>query len=100
MASHILERCYDSRKGVLGPFSSYFDPNIWLRKGLEKNLGEDCHLQVVDVIVVSVQRNVKVSGRLHVSLTQVYDGQNILVSQFDTKEEVIQVSQLSKSFIQ
>ena len=46
MASHILEGCYDARKGALGPFSSYFDPNIWLRKGLEKNLSEDCHLQV------------------------------------------------------
>ena len=38
------------------------------------------------------------SGRLHVSLTRVYDGQNILVSQFDTREEVIQVSMLLKSF--
>ena len=37
------------------------------------------------------------SGRLHVSLTRVYDGQNILVSQFDTKEEIIQVSMLLKS---
>ena len=32
------------------------------------------------------------SGRLHVSLTRVYDGQNILVSQFATREELIQVS--------
>jgi hypothetical protein len=32
-----------------------------------------------------------VQGRLHVSLTKVYDGTNILVNQFASKEEVIQV---------
>ena len=33
----------------------------------------------------------KLTGRLHISLTRVYDGKNILVNQFSSKEEVIQV---------
>lgn len=37
-----------------------------------------------------------VQGRLHVSLTKVYDGTNILVNQFASKEEVIQVSIVQK----
>lgn len=31
------------------------------------------------------------SGRLCVSLTRVYDGENILVTEFDSREELIQV---------
>ena len=32
------------------------------------------------------------SGRLHVSLTKVYDGTNMVISKFDTREELIEVS--------
>ena len=32
------------------------------------------------------------SGKLHVSLTKVYDGKNLLVSEFESKQEVIDVS--------
>ena len=32
------------------------------------------------------------SGRLHVSLTKVYDGKNMVISKFDTREELIEVS--------
>ena len=32
------------------------------------------------------------SGKLHVSLTKVYDGKNLLVSEFASKQEVIDVS--------
>ena len=78
MVSNLLKGCYDSRQGALGPFSPSFDPNVWMREGMEKNLPEDAHLQA--------------NGRLHVSLTKVYDGQNILVSQFSSREELIQVS--------
>ena len=35
--------------------------------------------------------NVQVNGKLHVSLTRVKDGQSLVVSQFDTREEVIEV---------
>ena len=32
------------------------------------------------------------SGRLHVSLTKVYDGKNMVINKFDTREELIEVS--------
>ena len=35
---------------------------------------------------------VKVSGKLHASLTKVYDGKSHLVSEFASKQEVIDVS--------
>ena len=40
----------------------------------------------------------KVSGQLHVSLTNVYDGKNILVSNFASKEEVINVGNPPQTF--
>ena len=94
MASNILQGCCDARKGTLGPFSSHFDPNTWLREGLDRDLPEDAHIQVGMPEVKKCNNLVpsQASGRLHVSLTRVYDGQNILVSQFDTREELIQVS--------
>ena len=38
------------------------------------------------------------SGRLYVSLTRWKDGKNVLVNQFDTREELIQVIRLSFIF--
>lgn len=35
--------------------------------------------------------HVRVNGKLHISLTRVYDRQNVIVSQFNTREELIQV---------
>ena len=35
---------------------------------------------------------VQCSGRLHVSLTKVYDGKNMVINKFDTREELIEVS--------
>ena len=34
---------------------------------------------------------VQCSGRLHVSLTKVYDGKNMVINKFDTREELIEV---------
>ena len=34
----------------------------------------------------------QVNGKLYVSLTKVYDGKNLLVNQFSSKQEVIDVS--------
>ena len=42
--------------------------------------------------------HVRVSGKLHVSLTRVRDGKNVIVSQFDSREELIQVL-LASAFI-
>merc|ERR1711892_159063 len=77
MASDILKVCIEARQGALGPFSPSFDPNKFIYDSLNKVLEDDVHL--------------KVNGRLHISLTKVYDGTNILVSEFSSKEEVINV---------
>lgn len=76
MASFIIDGIYDSRKAAVGALSPGFRPNSLIRQGLEKYLPEDAHLQV--------------NGKLHVSLTRVKDGQSLVVSQFDTREEVIE----------
>lgn len=36
--------------------------------------------------------HIRVSGKLHISLTRVYDGKNVIVSQFNSKEDLLQVS--------
>lgn len=66
----------DARSRVLGPFHPAFDVNSNVREALERGLPEDVHL--------------KANGRLHVSLTRLNDGENVIISQFDSKEDVIQ----------
>lgn len=66
----------DARSRVLGPFHPAFDVNSNVREALERGLPEDVHL--------------KANGKLHVSLTRVHDGENVIVTQFDSKEDVIQ----------
>jgi len=77
MASDVLRGVVEAKKGILGPFSPSFDPNMIMGQCLERLLPEDAHLRV--------------NGRLHVSVTNVYDGKNVLVSQFSSKEELINV---------
>eukprot|EP00092_Neocalanus_flemingeri_P107954 GFUD01138578.1.p1 GENE.GFUD01138578.1~~GFUD01138578.1.p1 ORF type:complete len:623 (-),score=105.53 GFUD01138578.1:90-1769(-) len=84
MASDLMEVCIEARKGSLGPFSPSFDANKWIRETLDKLLPDDIHL--------------KVNGRLHISLTKVYDGKNLLVTEFSSKEEIIEVV-VASSFI-
>uniref|UniRef100_A0A3B3YZ41 PNPLA domain-containing protein n=1 Tax=Poecilia mexicana TaxID=48701 RepID=A0A3B3YZ41_9TELE len=55
-----------------------------LRHSLLEKLPQDAHLRA--------------SGRLCVSLTRLADGQNVLVSKFDTREELIQVLMCSCFF--
>ena len=40
----------------------------------------------------------QVNGKLHVSLTKVYDGKNLLVNAFSSKQEVIDVSSQAGKF--
>lgn len=93
-----------ARGRCLGPFSPSFNITQHLQQGLEKvsvaldrlaqrrrpinrfplvaqTLPDDAHLLV--------------NGKLHVSVTRVYDGTNIVLRQFDTKEELIQVRHLA-----
>lgn len=73
----ILRVAIDARARALGPFHPSFDINATVREALERGLPDDVHI--------------KASGKLHVSLTRVYDGENVVISQFDSKEDVIQV---------
>lgn len=63
---------------LLGPLHPSFNMMKVLKDGLFHTLPSNAH-QIA-------------SGRLHVSLTRFSDGQNVVVSHFDTKEELIQVS--------
>ncbi|CAM4685408.1 unnamed protein product [Caretta caretta] len=66
----------DARKTILGPLSPGCNTLRTIQKGLYKMLPENSH-QVA-------------SGRLHISLTRVMDGQNVMVSEFSSKEDLIQ----------
>jgi len=84
MTSQVLKIATEARKCTLGPFSPYFNINKILNEGLQDILPDDIHE--------------KVNGKLYVSLTKVYDGKNLLVSQYSSKQEVIDVI-LASAFI-
>jgi len=77
MTCDCLAGCQLARDGLLGPFSPSFSPASWIKENLEKRLPENAH-EIV-------------SGRLHVSVTKVYDGKNMIINKFDTREELIEV---------
>uniref|UniRef100_A0A803XNM6 Patatin like phospholipase domain containing 1 n=1 Tax=Meleagris gallopavo TaxID=9103 RepID=A0A803XNM6_MELGA len=66
----------EARKTLLGPLSPKCSLLANLRAVLQRRLPEDSY-QVA-------------SGRLHISLTRVVDGQNVMVSEFSSNEELIQ----------
>lgn len=68
----------EARKTILGPLSPKCSLLANIRAVLQRRLPEDSY-QVA-------------SGRLHISLTRVVDGQNVMVSEFSSKEELIQVT--------
>jgi len=84
MTSQVLKIATEARKCTLGPFSPSFNINQILLDGLQNILPDDVHE--------------KVNGKLHVSLTKVYDGKNLLVNAFSSKQEVIDVI-LASAFI-
>lgn len=71
-----LDVAIDARSRALGPFHPAFDMNASVREALERYLPDDIHLRV--------------NGRLHISLTRVHDGENIIINEFDSKEDVVQ----------
>lgn len=75
--SDILKIAIEARSRALGPFSPTFDVNKIVQDALTKALPEDCHK--------------KCNGRLHISVTRVSDQKNVILSQFDSKEDLIQV---------
>uniref|UniRef100_A0A3P8U928 triacylglycerol lipase n=1 Tax=Amphiprion percula TaxID=161767 RepID=A0A3P8U928_AMPPE len=72
----VLEVAKEARKRNLGPLHPTFNLVKVIRSGLTRDLPSDAH--------------VLASGRLCVSLTRVSDGENVLVSEFSSKEELIQ----------
>uniref|UniRef100_A0A8C5U8I2 PNPLA domain-containing protein n=1 Tax=Malurus cyaneus samueli TaxID=2593467 RepID=A0A8C5U8I2_9PASS len=63
-------------KTILGPLSPKCSLLAKLKTVLQRMLPEDSYLLA--------------SGRLHISLTRVVDGQNVMASEFSSKEELIQ----------
>ncbi|KAM4046841.1 omega-hydroxyceramide transacylase-like isoform 2-T3 [Anomaloglossus baeobatrachus] len=72
----ILDAAIEARKPIFGPFFGTFNLVTILQKALLNFLPDNAHLVA--------------TGRLNVALTRLSDGKNILVSDFKSKEEVIQ----------
>ncbi|XP_028584555.2 1-acylglycerol-3-phosphate O-acyltransferase Pnpla3-like isoform X1 [Podarcis muralis] len=80
----VLGLAREARKRNLGPLHPSFNVMKIIRDGLCKNLPENTHQLI--------------SGKLSISLTRVSDGKNVMVSNFNSKEEVIQAL-LCSSFV-
>ncbi|CAH2278338.1 patatin-like phospholipase domain-containing 2 [Pelobates cultripes] len=74
--SDVMEVAKEARKRNLGPLHPSFNLVKILKNGLYRNLPANAHELA--------------SGRLCISLTRVSDGENVLVSDFNSKEELIQ----------
>ncbi|XP_003967745.2 patatin-like phospholipase domain-containing protein 2 [Takifugu rubripes] len=72
----IIDVAKEARKRFLGPMHPSFNLVKIVRHMMGRTLPADCHHQA--------------SGRLGVSLTRVADGENVLVSHFNDKEELVQ----------
>lgn len=72
----VLNTASKARSNTLGPLHPRFDINQVLLDGLKRVLPHNAH-EIV-------------SGRLFVSLTRVSDRQNVVVSEFTSKEDLIQ----------
>ena len=106
MTSQVLKIATEARKCTLGPFSPSFNINRILAEGLQDILSENVHIKVSpDALCILTRAIIKyfyeiffqLNGKLHVSLTKVYDGKNLLVNQFSSKQEVIDVRFKSKA---
>ncbi|GBM20362.1 Patatin-like phospholipase domain-containing protein 2 [Araneus ventricosus] len=72
----ILSVAVKARSQTLGPLSPRFDLNAILRERIENALPENAHILC--------------SGRLFISVTRWSDGQNVILSQFNSRQELIQ----------
>lgn len=75
----IIDVAKEARKRFLGPMHPSFNLVKIMRHMLHRTLPADGHLWA--------------TGRLGISLTRVADGENVLVSHFDTKEDLVQVNE-------
>ncbi|XP_058502049.1 patatin-like phospholipase domain-containing protein 2 [Solea solea] len=80
----VMTMAKEARRHTLGVFHPTFSLLRRVRVFLLEKLPEDAHLRA--------------SGKLCVSLTRMSDGKNVLVSEFDSREELIQVLMCSCFF--
>ncbi|XP_017261050.1 patatin-like phospholipase domain-containing protein 2 [Kryptolebias marmoratus] len=76
VGASIIEVAKEARKRFLGPMHPSFNLVKIVRHMLRRTLPADSHHRA--------------SGRLGISLTRVADGENVLVSHFNNKEELVQ----------
>ncbi|KAM4617136.1 patatin-like phospholipase domain-containing protein 2 [Discoglossus pictus] len=74
--ANIIDVSKEARKRFLGPLHPSFNLVKIIRACLFKTLPDDAHVHA--------------TGRLGISLTRVSDGENVLLSEFNTKDELIQ----------
>ncbi|XP_068141478.1 1-acylglycerol-3-phosphate O-acyltransferase Pnpla3-like isoform X1 [Drosophila tropicalis] len=76
MASDFLRIVKEARRHSLGPFSPSFNIQNCLLEGLQRLLPSDAHDRV--------------TGRLHISLTRICDGRNVIASEFHSRQDLMQ----------
>ncbi|KAF7659864.1 hypothetical protein LDENG_00292110 [Lucifuga dentata] len=76
VGASIIDVAKKARKGFLGPMHPSFNLVKIVRHMMARTLPADAHHRA--------------SGRLGISLTRVTDGENVLVSHFNSKEELVQ----------
>lgn len=74
----VVEAIQRARNRNLGVLHPSFNPSKYLREGLQKHLPANVHQLI--------------SGKVSISLTRVSDLENVLVSDFESKDEVVDVS--------
>jgi patatin-like phospholipase domain-containing protein 2 len=84
MAREVLQVVISASDKILGPFNPVFSLNDMLKEGLERVLPADIHIRA--------------NNRLHISISKAANRQNIIVSEFESREELINVI-LASSFI-
>ena len=75
--SKVLDIALKTRSCYLGPLTPGFNISEYVRMLLDDFLPYNAH--------------VTASGRLHISLTRVNDRKNVIINQFDHREDLIQV---------
>ncbi|XP_029172117.1 patatin-like phospholipase domain-containing protein 2 isoform X2 [Nylanderia fulva] len=80
----VLHIAREAQKHLLGAFTPHFDLQLVLLETVEKLLPDDAHIRV--------------NGKLHISLTRVHDRKNVIISQFDSREDLLQAL-LAASFV-
>ncbi|XP_075546585.1 uncharacterized protein LOC142579853 [Dermacentor variabilis] len=79
--TYVLRVAVRARQRALGPLHPGFDINSIIHDGLCKLLPENAHKLS--------------SGRLHVSLTRVSDGKNVLLSHFESRDHLVEALKCS-----